>query len=137
MFRHYIHVSHYKNPITRRALQMLIDEYRSYSLQMNIDATDYIYIPYIFHMYIYIYSNSNDKPRQAVQMLDSPCCHSEHSIPMGQVTFGNDLLPSGEHTKNYGKSPFSPFFYGKTHYKWSFSIANCQFTRGYSYLSEC
>ena len=22
---------------------------------MNIDATDYIYIPYIFHMYIYIF----------------------------------------------------------------------------------
>ena len=31
-------------------------------------------------------------------------------------------IPSGKHTKNYGKSPC---LMGKIHYKWPFSIANC------------
>ena len=30
-------------------------------------------------------------------------------------------IPSGKHTKSYGKSPC--FFDGKTHYQWPFSIA--------------
>jgi hypothetical protein len=36
-------------------------------------------------------------------------------------------LPSGKHTKNYGKSPF---FMGKSTINVPFSIAFCMFTRG-------
>jgi hypothetical protein len=35
-------------------------------------------------------------------------------------------LPSGKHTKNYGKSPF---FHGKFHYKWWFSIVMLVYQR--------
>ena len=38
-------------------------------------------------------------------------------------------IPSGKHTKNSWENP--PICIGKTHYKWSFSIAFCMFTRGY------
>ena len=36
------------------------------------------------------------------------------------------FLPSGKHTKNYGKSPF---FMGKHHYKWWFSIVMLNYQR--------
>ena len=45
----------------------------------------------------------------------------------GWERFAHDL-PSGKHTKNYGKSPFSM---GKSTINGPFSIANCEFTRGY------
>jgi len=38
-----------------------------------------------------------------------------------------DALPSGKHTKNYGKSPF---LMGKSTINGPFSIAFCMFTRG-------
>jgi hypothetical protein len=51
-------------------------------------------------------------------------------MPLGYYKI---ILPSGKHTKNYGKSPFfmgkltisMAIFNGKIHYKWPFSIANC------------
>ena len=45
----------------------------------------------------------------------------------GVVRFVSQKLPSGKHTNNHGKSPFSM---GKsTNYKWPFSIVFCLFTR--------
>ena len=45
-------------------------------------------------------------------------------------------VPSAKRLHNYGKSHF---FYGKTHYKWPFSIAMWMFTRGcfFQMLSFC
>ena len=41
----------------------------------------------------------------------------------------NWQIPSGKHTKNYGKSPFLMGKSWKIHYKWSFSIATLNYQR--------
>ena len=39
---------------------------------------------------------------------------------MGIQPVVEHMIPSGKRLRDYGQSPF---FYGKTHYKWQFSIA--------------
>jgi len=46
--------------------------------------------------------------------------HTDHCV--------TGTLPSGNSTKNYGKSQFFNIFHGKTHYEWPFSIVFCMFT---------
>jgi hypothetical protein len=52
----------------------------------------------------------------------------QKSWMMGWLALESVWLPSGKHTKNYGKPPLSM---GKIHYKWQFSIAMLVITRGY------
>ena len=55
----------------------------------------------------------------------SQCSWSGKAIPIPTALSGN--LPSGKHTKNYGKSPFS---WENSLFLWPFSIALCMFTKG-------
>ena len=76
-------------------------------------------------------------PKETVSLAGESLTNetSETSKKSNPISSQLDLCESqsvptrpGKHTKNYGKSPC---FYGKTHYKWSFSIAMLVITRGY------